>query len=148
LLTELIDKTARMTASLGEAGDGVRVRLIAAVASGAGTKATAEAMGVPYREAKRWVEAWREAGAVAPRTFGYRSKLDDHADFLRELVTERPTIKLGEIHAAITGRGVKTSQTSVWNALARFGIEFAGRNPPKSADVQISRSSSEERNSR
>lgn len=148
LLTELIDKTARMRASLGEAGDGVRVRLIAAVAAGAGTKATAEAMGVPYREAKRWIEAWREAGAVAPRVFGYRSKLDAHADFLRELVTERPTIKLGEIHAAITGRGVKTSQTSVWNALARFGIEFAGRNPPKSADVQLSRSSSEERNSR
>lgn len=148
LLGELAGETARMKASLADSGDSVRIKLIAAVAAGAGPKATAEKMGVPYREAQRWIEAWRERGAVAPRKFGYRSKLDDHADFLRELVTERPTIKLGEIHAAITGRGVKTSQTSVWNALARFGIEFAGRNPPKSADVQLSRSSSEERNSR
>ncbi len=127
LLTDLIDKTARMKASLSEAGDGVRVRLIAAVAAGAGTKATAETMGVRYREAKRWVEAWREAGAVAPRKFGYRSKLDDHEVFLRTLVAQRPDIKLGEMREALEQQGVKTSDTAVWNALERFDIALAGR---------------------
>jgi transposase len=127
LLTELIETTARMKACLGEAADDVRVRLIAAVAAGAGTKATAEAMDVPYRQAKRWVEAWREAGAVAPRKFGYRSKLDDHEDFLRQLVNEQPKIKLGEIQEELTERGVQCSQTAIWNCLERHGIELGGR---------------------
>ncbi|WLA64923.1 hypothetical protein [Bradyrhizobium diazoefficiens] len=130
LLSGLIDQTARMKASLDNAGDGVRVRLVAAVAAGAGTKATAEAMGVRYREAKRWVEAWREAGAVAPRKFGYRSKLDDHEDFLRAVVAQRTGIKLDEITEALAERGVKTSDTAVWNALERFGITLAGRRRP------------------
>lgn len=130
LLADLIDKTACRKASLGEAGDGVRVRLLAAVAAGAGTKATAEAMGVRYREAKRWVEAWRAAGAVAPRKFGYRSKLDDHEDFLRSLVAQRPEIKLDQITAALAERGVETSSTAIWNALERFGIQLAGRRRP------------------
>lgn len=128
----MIDKTTRKKASLRDAGDGVRARLVAAVAAGAGTKATAEAMGVRYREAKRWVEAWREAGAVAPRKFGYRSKLDDHEDCLRALVAQRTGIKLDEITAALAERGVKTSDTAVWNALERFGIALAGRRRPAS----------------
>jgi transposase len=127
LLSGLIDKTERMKASLADAGDGVRVRLVAAVAAGAGTKATADAMGVGYREAKRWVEAWREAGAVAPRKFGFRSKLDDHEDFLRSLVAQRPDIKLTQITEALASRGMHTSDTAVWNALERFSIAIAGR---------------------
>lgn len=148
LLTELTGNTARMKASLADAGDSVRIKLIAAVAGGAGPKATAEKMGVPYREAKRWVEAWREHGAVAPRKFGYRSKLDEHKDFLRQLVAGRPTIKLDEIGEALCERKVSASLTAIWNALDRYGIKLAGRRRPKSADVQLSRSSSEERNSR
>jgi transposase len=136
LLTELLGDTAQMKASLAGAGDSVRVRLVAAVAAGAGTKATAEAMGVPYREAKRWVEAWREAGAVAPRKFGYRSKLDDHEGTLRQIVDERPTIKLVEIHEALAERGVKTSKTAVWNALTRFGLGLADRDARHAANVQ------------
>ncbi|SEI20927.1 hypothetical protein [Tardiphaga sp. OK245] len=130
LLIELIDKTKRMKASLAEAGDGVRVKLIAAVAAGAGPKATAEAMDIPYREAKRWIEAWRKAGAVAPRKFGHRSKLDDQKDFLRTLVAQRPDIKLSEIRQALEPRGVKTSDTAIWNALERFDIKLGGRRRP------------------
>jgi transposase len=147
LLAELAGETARMKASLADAGDSVRIKLIAAVAAGAGPKATAEKMGVPYREAQRWIEAWREHGAVAPRKFGHRSKLDAHEDFLRQLVDDRPDIKLDEIGEALDQRGVTTSKSAVWNALMRFGIKLAGRNPPKSAEVQLSYSS-EERNSR
>lgn len=130
LLIAFIDKTARMKVSLAEAGDNIRVRLIAAVADGAGTKATAEAMSVPYRKAKRWVEVWREAGAVATRKGGHRSKLDDHQDFLRTLVAQRPDIKLGEIHRALGQHGVKTGETAVWKALERFHITLANRRRP------------------
>jgi transposase len=135
LLTELLGDTAQMKASLAGAGDSVRVRLVAAVAAGAGTKATAEAMGVPYREAQRWIEAWREHGAVAPRKFGSRSKLDEHEDFLRQLVDERPSIKLDGIRDALAQRDVRASNTAIWNALERFGIALAGRRARQSADT-------------
>lgn len=85
-----------------------------------------------YREAKRWVEVWRETGAVAARKFGYRSKLDDHEGFLRTLVAQRPDIKLGEIREALEQQGVKTSHTAVWNALERCDIALAGRRRPAS----------------
>jgi transposase len=136
LLAEVADRTAETKASLADAGDSVRIRFVAAVAAGGGTKATAKAMDVPYREAKRWVEVWRETGAVAARKFGYRSKLDDHEDFLRQLVVEQPDIKLTEIHESLGERGVTTSKTSVWNALQRFGIELADQNARHAADVQ------------
>jgi transposase len=127
LLAEFTIETDRLDATLAAAGDTIRTRFIRAVAAGAGPKATAEAMGLDYRQAKRWLEVWRETGAVAERKFGYRSKLDEHESFLRQLVADRPTIKLAEIHEAITGRGVTTSKTSVWNALERFGIELPDR---------------------
>jgi transposase len=136
LLTELTGQTAQLHASLAGAGDTVRTRLVKAVAAGAGPKATAEAMGVPYREAKRWVEVWRETGAIAERKHGYRSKLDAEEDYLRQLIDEQPTIKLAEIHHALEKRGVKASRSAVWNALVRFGIELADRDARHAADVQ------------
>jgi transposase len=87
-------------------------------------------MGVPYRKAKRWVEVWRETGTIGPRKHGYRSKLDDHEDFLRKLVADHPTIKLAEIHDALEKRGVKASRSAVWNALTRFGIRLATHGLP------------------
>ncbi|UFW48193.1 MULTISPECIES: hypothetical protein [Bradyrhizobium] len=136
LLIEFIGETAGKKAALAVAPETVRTRFIAAVAAGAGPKATAEAMGLPYREARRWIEVWRKTGAVAQRKFGYRSKLDEQEDFLRQLVAERPNIKLAEVHDATTGRGVKTSKTAVWNALERFGIKLADRDARHAADVQ------------
>lgn len=130
LLAEFTGETAQMKASLADAGDSVRVKLIAAVAAGAGPKATAEKMGVKYREAKRWVEVWRETGVVAERKHGRRSKLNDHEDFLRQLVGERPNIKLDEIGEALRERQVSASPTAIWNALERLGIRLAGRRRP------------------
>jgi transposase len=130
LLVGVTGETAQAKAALTGAGDTGRTRLIAAVATGAGIKATAEAMGVPYRKAKRWIEVWRKTGAVAPRGFGKASKLDAYEDFLRQLVGEQPNTKLAEIHEALVERGVKTSKTSVWNALTRFGIELATHGRP------------------
>lgn len=135
LLDEFAGEASAKKAALAAAPETVRTRFVAAVAAGAGPKATAEAMGLPYRKAKRWIEVWRETGATAERKFGYRSKLDEHEAFLRDLVARQPTIKLAEIHEAITGRGVKTSKTSVWNALERFGIALADRNAQHAADV-------------
>ncbi|QAU48851.1 helix-turn-helix domain-containing protein [Bradyrhizobium guangzhouense] len=134
LLTEFVDHIANKTAALAEAPETARTRFIAAVAAGAGPKATAAAMGLPYRQAKRWVEVWRETGAVAERKHGYRSKLDAHEDFLRHLVASRPTIKLAQIHEAVTGQGVDASKTAVWKALVRFGIALADRDARQAAE--------------
>jgi transposase len=135
LLAEFTIETDRLNAALAATGDTIRTRFIKAVASGAGPKATAEAMGLPYRQAKRWVEVWRETGAVAVRKFGKVPKLDEHEGFLRQLVDQQPNIKLDEIHDALSERGVKTSKSSVWNALKRFEIELADR-ARRPADVQ------------
>ncbi len=136
LLTAAIDETAKKKAALAEAPETARTRFIAAVAAGAGPKATAEAMGLPYRKAKRWGEVWRETGAVAERKHGVRSKLDDQEDFLRELVAARPTVKLAEIYEAITERGVKTSKIAVWNALKRFDIKLGRPRGRQAAEIQ------------
>ncbi|MDH2386395.1 hypothetical protein [Bradyrhizobium sp. CER78] len=130
LLIALIDKIACMKASLAEEADGARTRFIAAVANGAGPKATAKIMGLPYRKAKRWFEVWRETGVVAARKFGTISKLDAEEGFLRQLVAEQPSIKLAEVHDALDKRGVKTSSSAVWNALERFDIRLGGRRRP------------------
>lgn len=130
LLTQVVDERAEKKSLLVEAPETVRTKFIAAVIAGAGPKATAEAMGLPYRKAKRWVEVWRETGAVAERKFGHRSKLDDHEDFLRKLVDERPNIQLDEIREALRERQVSASPTAIWNALERHGIQLAGRRRP------------------
>ncbi|MBR0793059.1 hypothetical protein JQ631_28635 [Bradyrhizobium manausense] len=127
LLMQAIGETAAKKTLLNDAPETVRTRFIAAVAAGAGPKATAAAMGLPYRKAKRWFEVWRETGAVAVRKFGKVPKLDDHETFLRQIVAERPTIKLAEIGAALGERGVSASPTAIWNALERFEIQIAGR---------------------
>ncbi|MBR1178076.1 hypothetical protein JQ617_29235 [Bradyrhizobium sp. KB893862 SZCCT0404] len=136
LLTEVIGETAGKKAALAEAPETVRTRFIAAVAAGAGPKATAEAMGLPYRKAKRWFEVWRDTGATAERKFGFRSQLDKHEDFLRLLVAARPNIKLAEIYDVVTRRGVKTSKIAVWNALKRFGIKLGRPRGRQAAEIQ------------
>lgn len=127
LLAQAVGETSGKKTLLTEAPETVRTRFIAAVAAGARPKATAAAMGLPYRRAKRWVEVWRETGALAERKFGYRSKLDGHEEFLRKLVEERPNIKLDEIRKALCERQVSASPTAIWNALERHGIQLAGR---------------------
>jgi transposase len=49
---------------------------------------------------------------------------------LRTLVAQRPDIKLSEIRQALEPRGVKTSDTAIWNALERFDIKLGGRRRP------------------
>lgn len=136
LLDEFAGEASAKKAALATAPETVRTRFVAAVATGAGPKATAEAMGLPYRKAKRWVEVWRKTGAVTERKHGYRSQLDDHEPFLRQLVAAQPTIKLAEVHDALGQRGVKTSKTSIWNALTRFGIALADRDARQAAEVK------------
>ena len=149
LLDGFASDVMQAKASLHAADETIRTRFIKAVAAGAALGVTAKAMDVPYRKAERWLHVWRKTGAFAERKLGVRSKLDGHEDFLRELVASRPTIKLAEIQDAIASRGVKTSQTPVWNALKRFGIALADRTARQAADVQnlTSQSRSEERNS-
>ncbi|MHC2275352.1 transposase [Bradyrhizobium diazoefficiens] len=136
LLTQAIGEAAATKNLLTDAPETIRTKFIAAIAAGGKPKATAAAMGLPYRKAKRWVEVWRETGAVTERKFGFRSKLDEHEDFLRTLLAQRPSLQLSEVTEALAARGVTTSDTAVWNAIERFGITLAGRRRPANGDQQ------------
>jgi transposase len=107
--------------------DSIRTRLIKAVANGAEIKATAKKLGVEYRVAVRWVTKWKSTGLLEPEKHGVKSPLDQQIEFMRELIAKTPDIPLLEIQAALTQRGVKRSQSAVWNCLERHGIELGGR---------------------
>jgi transposase len=136
LLENFAAETKQNQTRLDDANETERTKLIKAVAAGGGAKATAQAMGVSYRDARRWIEVWQKTGAIAERKHGRRSELDAHEEFMRQIVADQPTIKLAELHEAITACGAKTSQTAIWNALRRFGITLTDRGERHTADTQ------------
>jgi transposase len=127
LILQQTTTEAKHAVALPERTDSIRTRLIKAVANGAEIKATAKKLGVGYREAVRWVTKWKNTGLLEPEKHGKKSPLDQQIEFLRELIAKTPDISLLEIQAALEQRGVKRSQSAVWNCLERHGIELGGR---------------------
>jgi transposase len=127
LILQQTTAEAKHAVALPERTDSIRTRLVKAVANGAETKATAKKLGVGYREAVRWVIKWKSTGLLEPEKFGKKSPLDQQVEFMRELLAKTPEISLLEIQAALDQRGIKRSQSAVWNCLERHGIELGGR---------------------
>ena len=131
LIAARSDEIAERSSALQALADDVRGQLIKAVDHGAEIKATAERLGVPYRQAVRWVMSWRKRGVSAPQKFGVKSPLDMEVGWLRALVSDHPGISLSEIQTRLAeDRGVKRCLTAIWNCLERHKIELAGRRRP------------------
>jgi transposase len=130
LANQAASDVQRVAALPAETGD-LRTRLVKAVANGAEIKATAKKLGVGYREAVRWVTKWRASGILEPEKKGKKSPLDREADWLRNLVAGGPDLSLSDIQEKLAERGVRRSQTAIWNCLERNGIELGGRRKRK-----------------
>lgn len=101
----------------------LRVRVMADVDAGLGTKAAAE----KYRVSPDWVRKLkrfrRQTGSFAARTqrVSHATKLDDQLPRLQQLVEERPDATLRELREAL---GVSVALGTVWRALRRLQITF------------------------
>ena len=101
----------------------LRVRVMADVDGGLGTKAAAE----KYRVSEDWVRKLkrlrRETGSFAPRQqrVSHATKLDNDLPRLEQLVKERPDATLKELRAAL---GCEASVSCIWRALRRLQMTF------------------------
>jgi len=99
----------------------LRVRVMADVDGGLGTRAIAER----YRVSEDWVRKLkrlrRERGNFAPRRQRvlHVTKLDNDLPRLEQLVRERPDATLKELRAAL---GCDASVSSIWRARRRLQV--------------------------
>lgn len=109
-----------------------KMRVIAAVEGGASVSAAARREGVGQKVASKWVSRWRETGSVvATGKGGRKSKLEDHAAWIRSFVKKRHDISLSELVGALKdATGFKSSSTAMWQCLERHQIKLAGRRKP------------------
>ena len=71
------------------------------------------------------MQRFEETGSVAEmRSGGRTSPLEEHAEFLLRLMTERPYMTLDEIVAAMRKRMIAGSRSAVWRFFARRNISF------------------------
>ena len=104
----------------------LRTRVIGAVASGLSRRAAGARFGVSASTAIKWVQRWRSTGEVGARAMGgdRRSKLEDHADFIFDLMAVRADLSLEEIRRALDKTGVVVARSSVGRFFERHRISF------------------------
>jgi transposase len=71
------------------------------------------------------MQRWEATGSVEARPIGGSiSPLEDHAEFLLDLVAEQPDLTLDEIVAAMAKAGIDGSRTAVWRFYERHEVTF------------------------
>src|SRR5215470_4824690 len=111
-------------------GMDLRERVVEAIEAGATQDQAAERFGVGKATAGAWSRRKRFTGDVAPGKQGQPegSKLDEHEDFILELVREKPDIALHEIAEKLEAeRGVGAAVSTVWYFFDRRQITFKKR---------------------
>ena len=104
----------------------LRIRLVRIVENGRSARGTAKLFSVSPSSAVKWAQRWRREGSIAAsKTRGHRrSLLDPHAEWISQLIEERPDLTLEEIRAALKRRGVSASIGTVWNFFDRRNISY------------------------
>jgi transposase len=101
----------------------LRVRVMADVDQGLGTKVTAQ----KYRVSPDWVRKLkrfrRQTGSFAARQqrVSHATKLDDQLPRLKQLVQQQPDATLKELRDAL---GAQVALGTLWRALQRLQITF------------------------
>lgn len=71
------------------------------------------------------MQRFEQTGSVAARPRGGSpSPLEQHAEFLLDLIAEQPELTLDEIVAATRKRRITSSRSAVWRFFDRHGISF------------------------
>jgi transposase len=89
----------------------------------------------PYSAAERygispsvvviWMQRFEETGSVAAKpNGGSTSRLEAHAEFLLDLIKQKPDLTLDEIVAAMRKRRIAGSRSVVWRFFNRHNISF------------------------
>ena len=103
----------------------LRERVIESIAAGASRREAAELYGLSPSVVVIWVQRWEATGSILARPSGGSvSPLEDHAEFLLDLVAEQPDLTLDEIVAAMAKARIAGSRTAVWRFYERHGITF------------------------
>jgi transposase len=103
----------------------IRERVIARVEAGASRREAAEHFEISASAAVKWVKLFHETGRCAAKRFGgSTSPLEEHADFLLELVAEQPDLTLDEVVAIMRKHKIPGKRTAVWRLFRRHNITF------------------------
>jgi transposase len=71
------------------------------------------------------MQRWQATGSIAARpTGGSASPLEDHAEFLLDLVAGQPDLTLDEIVTTMAKAGIAGSRTAVWRFFERHEVTF------------------------
>src|SRR6266446_6067554 len=103
----------------------LRGRVIGEVVGGASRREAAERFGISPSVVIIWAQRFEETGSVAAKpSGGSTSPLEEHANFLLDLLTEKPDITLEEVVEVMHKRGISGSRTAVWRFFDRRNISF------------------------
>jgi transposase len=102
-----------------------RGRVINDVETGASRREAAERYGISPSVVVIWVQRFEETGSVAAKpSGGSTSRLEAHAEFLLDLIKQKPDLTLDEIVAAMRKRRIAGSRSAVWRFFNRRNISF------------------------
>jgi transposase len=108
----------------------LRVRVLAAVASGLSHRQAGERFGVSAASVSRWRALAREQGDAKPRPVGgdQRSRaIEAQAELILSLYEATRDITLQELRAALAERGVVVGYGGLWRFFDRHGLTLKKR---------------------
>jgi transposase len=111
----------------------LRERVVAIVESGESAREAARLLDLGASTAIRWIERWTTTGSVAakPGTGHTRSPLEQHKQWLIDLVAAEPDLTLAEIRIRLAReKKLNAGATSIWRFYERHAITFK-KNPAR-----------------
>ena len=115
----------------------LRARVIEDVETGFSRREAAERYGISPSVVVIWVQRFEETGSVAAKpSGGSTSPLEQHAEFLLDLIVDQPDLTLDEIVAAMRKRRIAGSRSAVWRFFARRNISFKKLSTRQSRSVR------------
>ncbi|WP_156436363.1 IS630 family transposase [Bradyrhizobium pachyrhizi] len=105
----------------------LRVRAVELVESGESAREAARILNLGASTTIRWMDRWRKTGNVEakPGTGHSRSPLEQHKQWLIELIAAEPDLTLEEIRARLRSqRKAKAGIGSIWRFFDRHSITF------------------------
>ena len=103
----------------------LRDRVVVMVEGGESRREAARLLDLAASTTIRWMDRWEQTGSVAakPGTGHCRSPLEQHAQWLLDLVSAEPDLTLDEIGARLSSvKRLKTGRTSIWRFYERHNI--------------------------